>query len=90
MLLAILNAVAIVSMATAIIFFIIAYCGFRCKGYDARVDQVYDQIEEMMSAILDADKTVLLKALARWVIFPPMLLAMLAAFAAYIITRRCE
>lgn len=90
MLLAILNSIAIISIITGILFFVITYIAFAAEGVNEDVDRVYDELGQMISALLDADNSVLLRAVTRWAVFPPMLLAMLATITAYIITRRCE
>ena len=90
MIINILNSLAIISIITGIAFFAITYLAFRSKGVNDDVDRVYNELGEMISALLDADISVLLRAVTRWAVFPPLLLAMLATITSYIITRRCE
>ena len=82
MIITIINAVAIVSIVTGIIFFILSYIAFtHCE------DNELKEIEDSCKVILYS-KDALIGAIIHTIVFPPYMAAFMAALMAYIVTRK--
>lgn len=84
--LTIINAIAVVSIVTGVIFFIVCYYGFT--HVDENMDEI-DEIKTMIEAIM-ASQSTLLHAMSKWAVFPPLLMAGMAIITAFIISRKEE